>query len=169
MLRMTCSVGALLFCSVSTASAQLRPVWDLGGGVASGRGTGLGVAAQAGMELRSPSSPFALRFDGSFHQFGQGGRPLGGGGIQPLGNSVRASAATANVVFRLATGSIRPYVLGGAGAYALQGYGLNTGWTAGGGLEVQRGRYQFFGEVRGHFINSSVSHRLSPLVIGIRF
>ncbi len=76
---------------------------------------------------------------------------------------------TANVVFRLPTGSIRPYVLGGAGAYAIPGFGVNRGSTAGGGLEVQRGRYQFFGELRGHFINSSFGHRLSPLVLGIRF
>lgn len=144
------------------ASAQLRPMVDVAVELAGGKGRAAGAAAQVAFEfLPTTRLPIGVRADVSHHQWRDGF----------LNSHVtsRGTAATLDLVYRLPTTSIRPYVLAGVGGYAVQGLGLRPGWNLGGGLEVPLGRYSVFGELRGHFLDTRHRDRLTPLVLGIRF
>lgn len=152
----------LLAASSTPALAQTRPMVDVAAGVAGGRGRQAGVAAQIGFEFRPVSTlPIEARADLSHHQWHDG--------VFNSRQTARGTAATLDLVYRLPTTRVRPYVLGGVLAYAEQGLGLNPGWNVGGGLEVPVGRYGVFGEIRGHFLSTELHDRLTPLVLGIRF
>lgn len=154
---------ALLLTVVASApaSAQWQTRFDVGAGMTSADGTGAGTVAQLGFEVRPASAPVSLRVDGSYHQW------FAHAAIEDA--AFRASAVTVSAVYRLPAERVRPYILAGAGAYALRSEGAVTGWNLGGGIEVPRGRVSVFGEVRGHFVSSEFRQRLTPILLGIRF
>jgi hypothetical protein len=160
-MRIVGLLGMVLALSSTAAEAQLQRSLDVGAGIAAGDGTGAGAVAHIAFEAKPERSPIALRLDGSHHQWNDGfltGR-----------RAFRASATTLNVVYRVPVARVRPYVLGGVGAYALQGEGTATGWNVGGGVEMQVSRYRLFTEARSHFVDSQFRQRLTPLVFGLRF
>lgn len=161
MLRSIAAAALLVAAVAFPASAQLRPTLDVGAGIAGGSGTGAGVVGQVAFEFGATRIPVSLRVDASHHRWSDGF-------LTGLG-SYRASAATVNLVLRAPSGRVRPYVLGGVGSYALEGEGVRPGVNVGGGIEVPVGRYRLFGEIRGHFVNSQLEQRLTPLVVGLRF
>jgi len=155
-------VAVLLAVSGVSVLAQSRPMVDVAAGIAGGKGRAAGVAAQVAFEFQpSERLPVSVRADLSFHQWRDG--------LFNSHNTARGTAGTLDLVYRLPTTHVRPYVLTGIGGYAVQGLGFNPGWNVGGGLEVPLGRYSVFGEVRGHFLRTDFRDRLTPIILGIRF
>ncbi len=163
MLKVIAVVTAILLAGASAPGlTQTRPMVDVAAGVAGGRGGELGVAAQVAFELRPIARlPIGVRVDVSHHQWHEG--------FLTSHETIRGTAATLDLVYRLPTMRVRPYILTGIGAYAVQGEGLSPGWNLGGGLEVPIGRHSLFGEIRSHFLSTESNARLTPFVVGVRF
>lgn len=156
------AAAVLLMVSGTSVLAQSRPMVDVAAGLAGGKGRASGVAAQVAFEFYPTSRvPVSVRADLSLHQWRDG--------FLNSHNTARGTAGTLDLVYRMPTTHVRPYVLTGVGAYAVQGLGFKPGWNVGGGLEVPLGRYSVFGEVRGHFLRTDMQDRLTPIVLGVRF
>lgn len=156
------SVAAVLLTLASApALAQWQPTVGLGGGLTTGTDAGTGAVAQVGVELGRAGLPLALRVDASHQQWH--GRFLSGRDTR------HASAVTTNLVLRLRTEGVRPYLLAGVGLYDVRDNPVRGGVNGGGGVEARLGRTRLFGEVRHHVVNTQARHRFTPVVLGVRW
>jgi hypothetical protein len=114
--------------------------------------------------------PVGARFDVMYHSLG--GKDLG----LLEADDLNVLAGNANVVLTVSnTGTVRPYVLGGVGAYNLDAGGSSEsvtkfGLNGGGGIEFGVGGFNTFVEARLHSIFTEDSKtNIVPVVFGIRF
>jgi len=162
------SLGAL---AVRPAAAQrpVRVALSVGGTVAApvGDATG-GLNAQLSALLGRPTGRLGLRADLAY--FGAGRSTLGGQ-ISPRAD-VYSLSLNGVVNLRPASARVRPYLIGGLGAY---NSGLEAGrsWSAGAnaglGTTVRVGGRELFAEARLHTLADSYPGSFLPLSLGVRF
>ena len=173
------------FIAAAPGQAQIGLVLGAGGtlrgALSSGVSyNGVGYNVLAGLVLRAPLLPFAIRVDGQYDQFSS-----------PLNvYQDRIYSATVNAEYSLPTPLVRPYIVGGAGYYHItaryfnplaapgspteievptSGMGMNAGLGARSGL----GDIGLFIEWRYHYVfaggaNNPAGHTAyAPFTIGL--
>lgn len=182
--------GALLILTASAAAAQ---------------GIGLGVGTMvpqgdladdaktgfAGIASFEFGSRIAFRAEALWANSDLKGRIITDGSGVPLpdeadvSGDVKYIGGLGTVVMHFGTGTLRPYVLGGAGYYNRSGsqrardaagdfreLSLNEsdlGFHFGAGLKVSLGGFQLFGEARYHRVNSDDGDtNFVPIIVGVR-
>jgi len=174
MKRLALTVGTVLVAVMARpAHAQLGVKFLVGGGVQVPVGefadyAKTGWHAMAGIELAPPLSPVSFRADGFYGRSSHEG---------DFGEATKLYGGTANVLYRLGAGPIRPYVIGGIG-YAVHDYdpgtsGFESGsegkftWGGGLGLTLGLGPLNVFAE--GRYLARGSETQFIPVVAGLRF
>jgi len=150
----------------SIANAQgLQPNFGFGGGVAfpiDAYQVGVGYSVQAFVGFDAPG-PLGARFEGAFNQF-------------PYVDKIDAWSGTANVVVRIPTKSVHPYVIAGIGYYTGLYVGPGSGHfgtNSGIGVRVPiAAKISFFTELRFHrtFEGRGLNQNYYlPLTFGLQF
>ncbi|HEV7990722.1 MAG TPA: outer membrane beta-barrel protein [Gemmatimonadaceae bacterium] len=163
-------------------SQAQRPVTlGLGGGVAMplsdfGDNLGPGWNALATLAIAVPVLPVGLRLDASYSRFNIEKVLLGSAGLP---ESEHVTSFTVNPVLRLPAVSplVTPYVIGGAGSYALGCSGgdvcatsTKVGWNLGGGATFSIFGLKGFAEARYHHTSKgSVEVAYVPLTFALTF
>jgi hypothetical protein len=117
--------------------------------------------------------PVGIRVDLAYNNFGEKGNPS----FLPAGN-LRSISATGNLVYRISSGAIAPYLIGGAGVY-------NThsdlpdfvfppsnffGWNIGGGIKMALRPFDVFLEAHYNQINvTNGSLKIIPITFGVMY
>jgi hypothetical protein len=180
-------IGAVSALVPATGNAQIGLLLGAGGtfrgNVPSGVSySGLGYNVLAGLVLRAPVLPIALRFEGQYDQFSS-----------PLSvYQDRIYSATVNAEYTLPTPLVHPYLVGGGGYYHITARYFNpssapgspseidapttgVGLNGGIGLRSGFGGVGFFGEWRYHYIfaggarNPSGHTSYAPFTVGVTF
>lgn len=166
------TAAALLAAPAAAASAQRALQVGLAAGatpVSHGdwdRGYAGGTHAQLSLALDRALGPLGVRADVFVHGFRR--KTFGG----TLSRRTTIPGATVSLVLPLGVAwAMRPYVLGGGGAYQTE-YGNGRAWhpglAAGAGVRFDVGRLDAFIEGRVHRTETSTP-RLVPLSVGIGF
>ena len=161
------------------ASAQLGLVKPFQLGIAGGaaqpmsdlkEGANLGYNGTAALAINLPFIPVGLRIDGAYNQFGA---KVDGG------SKLHVISATANVVYRLPSIGISPYVIGGAGYYmattttpsSANVEDKNLGWNAGAGINLPLSVFKAFVEARYNSVKTDSGAKMEfvPVTFGIMF
>ena len=191
-------VGAL-FASTGPAIAQgstsiIKPVsFGISGGVAvpsgdlsNGTGNGFtgvntGYDVTASLAIALPVLPFGLRGDASYNSFGQKNFAFPANvGNTSYNSGVRVASFTANIVYQISLPApiVRPYLIGGVGAYNTHFSGApsgqqsstNAGFNIGAGIALPLILANTFVEARYHRVNASQGTiAYIPVTIGIMF
>lgn len=204
MLRITqfAAATAMLATSVSVAGAQAAtslarpisfgisagaaiPTGDLSSGSSSGfTGVNTGYNVTGSLALAMPALPFGVRADAGYNKFGTRNLAFAANvtnaGSAHYNADARVLSFTANAVLPLALHAtvLRPYLIGGAGAYnvRLSPFGVNGssqnnfGFNLGGGLTVPLTGFNTFIEARYHHANQSHgSVGFVPITVGVMF
>jgi opacity protein-like surface antigen len=171
---------AILAATASTSSAQSNkavsigisggasiPVGDFGDLYTTGwNGTG-------SLMFRSLGSPLGIRIDGMYNRLSVKDDVIG----VPFDN-VSIASANANLVYNLQGTGITPYLIGGAGAYWLQGHGngfngdsqSKLGVNGGIGASFQLSGFNTFIEARYHHVfTDENATQFIPVTFGISF
>jgi hypothetical protein len=160
--------GALMV-SATTAEAQ-RPVSvGLAAGLSAPIGDfadthKMGWNATASLGFNFPASAVGVRFEGFYNSFeGENNIP-----------KATIAGATANVLYHLGGQTVRPYVIGGVGAYnnKIEGGSSETdfGINAGLGFKFGLGTLTTFAEARLHTVAASPDDfQFIPITFGIEF
>ena len=130
--------------------------------------TNMGYNGTVAMAINLPFIPVGLRVDGAYNQFGQ----------KAGSAKLHIMSATGNVVLKLPSVGIAPYLIGGAGIYmptvTAPGLASSTenhfGWNAGAGVSLPVAFAKTFVEAR--YNNVSVnggSLKFVPVTFGIMF
>lgn len=129
----------------------------------------IGYNGTVAMAINLPFIPVGLRVDGAYNQFGQkAGVPA----------KLRVASATGNVVWRLPSIGISPYLIGGAGLYMQSvtptGGTATTdshlGWNAGAGINLPLAAFNAFVEARyNSYSTTGGSVKFVPVTFGIMF
>lgn len=160
------------------ASAQLGLVKPFQIGIAGGAAqpmsdlqdaATLGYNGTVALGINLPFIPVGLRIDGAYNQFGQkDGIPL----------KTHTVSATGNVVWRLPSVGISPYLIGGAGLYMVSvtpdgGDAVTenkVGYNAGAGITLPLSVFKAFVEARyNHVPMDGVAMKFVPVTFGIMF
>ena len=129
----------------------------------------LGYNATAALGISLPFIPVGLRIDGAYNTFGE---------KDNLGFKTHAISATGNLVWRLPSIGISPYVIGGAGLYMVSvtptgGDAVtenHMGWNAGAGVNLPLGFLKAFVEARYNNVSlDGGSMKFVPVTLGIMF
>lgn len=162
--------------SVSHAQLGLKP-FSLGiaGGAtqpmsATKDGAEMGYNGTVALAINVPLIPLGLRIDGAYNQFGA---------KTGVAGKLRVASATGNVVWRLPSVLISPYLIGGAGLYmssrSLPGATTNPtsndfGWNAGAGLNLPLSVFHAFVEARYNSVKTDTGKmQFVPVTFGIMF
>jgi hypothetical protein len=155
-------LGVLKPFQLGVAGGVTQPMSDLK------NGADMGYNATAALGINLPFIPVGLRIDGAYNAFGQkAGVPA----------KLHAISATGNVVWRLPSIGISPYLIGGAGLY------MNTtdvsgqtqtdnhlGWNAGAGINLPLSVFHAFVEARYNRVTLDTgSMQFVPVTVGIMF
>jgi opacity protein-like surface antigen len=147
---------------LGVAGGAAQPMSDLK------TGSNMGYNGTVAMGINLPFLPVGLRVDGAYNQFGQ---KAGGAKLHIL-------SATGNVVLRLPSMGLSPYLIGGAGMYipTVEAAGLPSasenhfGWNAGAGVSLPLTFVKAFVEARYNRISvNGSSMEFVPLTFGIMF
>jgi hypothetical protein len=177
--RLTACAAALLAVSASTAQAQTaaaaRPVsFGVAGGLSIPTGDAgdvikSGFVAGGLLEVTRPASPIAFRFEVDYQRFDSKLDVPGAGNL-------RVISGVANVLYKFAGQTARPYLLGGVGLFnsgsSVEGSESENdfGGNVGIGLELPLSGITAFGDVRYQAIFASPDNvNLIPIRVGIRF
>ncbi len=160
---------------VSQAQLGLLKPFQLGiaGGAAQpmsnlSTGNNMGYNGTVAMAINLPFIPVGLRVDGAYNQFGQ----------KTGGAKLHIMSATGNVVWKLPSIGVSPYLIGGAGLYipTVQAPGLasssdkHLGWNAGAGINLPLSVFNAFVEARyNHVTVKGGSMQFVPVTFGIMF
>jgi hypothetical protein len=156
-------LGMLKPFQLGIAGGAAQPMSDLSDGASTGfNGT-------VAMAINLPFIPVGLRVDGAYNQFGE---------KAGVGGKLHIMSATGNVVFKLPSIGVSPYLIGGAGLYmptvTAPGVASTTenhlGWNAGAGISLPLAFAKTFIEAR--YNNVSVdggSLKFVPVTFGIMF
>ncbi|HEY1952304.1 MAG TPA: outer membrane beta-barrel protein [Gemmatimonadaceae bacterium] len=150
---------------LGVAGGAAQPMSDLK------NGANMGFNATAAMGINLPLIPVGLRVDGAYNQFGE---------KAGVGAKLHVISATGNVVWRLPSVGIAPYLIGGAGLYMQTATSTGTtsasvsdshlGWNAGGGVNLPLGVFKAFVEARYNSYSTSASSvKFVPVTLGIMF
>ncbi len=160
------------------ASAQLGLVKPFQLGIAGGASqpmsdlkdaADMGYNGTVAMGINLPFIPVGLRIDGAYNQFGEkAGIPA----------KLHVVSATGNVVWRLPSIGISPYLIGGGGLYMQSvtptgGSATNDnhlGWNAGAGVSLPLTVFKAFVEARYNSYKTATGNvSFVPLTFGIMF
>lgn len=127
-----------------------------------------GWNASVALGFNMPVSNLGFRFEGFYNEFGGKTRGL----VTQL--DLRIAGGTADVTYALGGSTIRPYLIGGVGAYNSKFKGgssdTNFGINAGGGFKFALGTLSTFAEARLHtFSSSGNSTQFVPITFGVEF
>lgn len=150
--------------SLGIAGGATQPMSDLKDGA------DMGYNATAALGINVPLIPVGLRIDGAYNQFGaKAGIP----------GKLRVVSATGNVVLRLPSAVISPYLIGGAGLYmsSVSAPGTTSsptnndfGWNAGAGLNLPLSVFHAFVEARYNSVKTDNGKmEFVPVTFGIMF
>jgi hypothetical protein len=147
--------------SIGVAGGVTQPMSDLS------TDAKLGYNGTAALEIHLPFIPVGLRVDGAYNSFGE---KITGTG------KLHAISATGNLVFRLPSVGISPYLIGGAGLYMV-GSDLagatnenHMGWNAGAGVNLPLTFVHAFVEGRYNRVSANGSSmQFVPVTVGIMF
>lgn len=149
--------------SVGIAGGLSIPTGDAGDAIESGFVVG-GL-----LEFARPVSPVAFRFEVDYQRFGSKLDVPGAGNL-------RVISGVANVLYKFAGETARPYLLGGVGLFntgsSVEGSESETdfGANVGVGLELPLSGITAFGDVRYQAIFASPDNvNLIPIRVGVRF
>jgi hypothetical protein len=156
-------LGMLKPFQLGIAGGAAQPMSDLKDGA------NTGFNGTVAMAINLPFIPVGLRVDGAYNQFGE---------KAGAGAKLHIMSATANVVFKLPSVGVSPYLIGGAGLYmptvTAPGLASSTenhlGWNAGAGISLPVAFAKTFLEAR--YNNVSVnggSLKFVPVTFGIMF
>ena len=156
-------LGMLKPFQLGIAGGAAQPMSDLSDGAS------MGYNGTVAMAINVPFIPVGLRVDGAYNQFGE---------KNGAGAKLHIMSATGNVVFKLPSVGISPYLIGGAGLYmptvTAPGLASSTenhfGWNAGAGISLPLAFAKTFVEAR--YNNVSVdggSLKFVPVTFGIMF
>ena len=156
-------LGVLKPFQLGVAGGVTQPMSDLKDGA------DLGYNATAALGINLPFIPVGLRVDGAYNAFGQkAGVPA----------KLHTISATGNVVWRLPSVGISPYLIGGAGLYMQSvtptGGTATTdnhlGWNAGAGINLPLTVFKAFVEARyNSYSTTGGSVKFVPVTLGIMF
>ncbi len=162
----------------STVLAQRPITFGMGGGVTpttSARPSSLdyssGAHAQLSAEKARLLGRVGVRLDAFVHGFA---RPTFNG-FQSGRTSVFGASVSLVLPLAAETSRFKPYLLAGSGTYRTDTGGsvpnpeMHHGLSAGGGLELERGRMRPFIESRAIKVYDGSTPRLFPVSIGVRF
>jgi hypothetical protein len=165
------ALGLLGWGLPSLAHGQLRPAFFIGGGATVSTGefgdyANTGWQALGGVELPLGNGPLSARVDAFYGRSSHQG---------DLGEGTKLPGATASLLYRFGTSSIRPYLIGGAGFISHKYDPGSSGFSAesesmfalafGAGLGFGRGNVRFFVESR--MIRGSEETSYVPIVGGV--
>ena len=145
------------------AGGAAQPMSDLK------NGADLGYNGTVAMGINLPFIPVGLRIDGAYNQFGA--KAAGGSKLHVI-------SATGNVVWRLPSIGISPYVIGGAGYYmattttpsSANLKDNNLGWNAGAGINLPLSVFKAFVEARYNSVKTDTGKmEFVPVTFGIMF
>ena len=157
-------LGMLKPFQLGIAGGAAQPMSDMSDGASTGfNGT-------VAMAINLPFIPVGLRVDGAYNQFS--------GKAAAADTKLHIMSATGNVVFKLPSVGVSPYLIGGAGLYmpSVSAPGLSSstenhfGWNAGAGISLPLAFAKTFIEAR--YNNVSVdggSLKFVPVTFGIMF
>jgi hypothetical protein len=131
----------------------------------------LGYNGTVAMGINLPFIPVGLRIDGAYNQFGE---------KAGIGAKLHVVSATGNVVWRLPSVGISPYLIGGAGLYMSTATSTGTvsatqsdshlGWNAGAGINLPLSVFKAFVEARyNSYSTDAGTVKFAPLTLGIMF
>jgi len=155
-------LGVLKPFQLGVAGGVTQPMSDLKDGA------DLGYNATAALGINLPFIPVGLRIDGAYNAFGQkAGVPA----------KLHTISATGNVVWRLPSVGISPYLIGGAGLYMVTAdvsgasqTDNHLGWNAGAGINLPLSVFKAFVEARYNRITTDAgSMQFVPVTVGIMF
>jgi hypothetical protein len=128
--------------------------------------TGFNVTGTIGFQ---PSMiPLGVRVDGAYNQFGA----KGGGG------NAHFTSVTGNLVYKMPSTGVSPYIIGGAGWYntavTVTGFGTlsenDFGWNVGGGISMPLSGFDTFLEARYNQVQvTNGSLKFIPITFGVMF
>lgn len=128
-----------------------------------------GYNGTVAMAINLPFIPVGLRVDGAYNAFG----------VKALaGSKLHVMSATGNVVWRLPSIGVSPYLIGGAGLYmsgvtapgATSSTDSHLGWNAGAGINLPLSVFKAFVEARYNRISANGSSmEFVPVTFGIMF
>lgn len=171
---------ATIALAAAPASAQLGLVKPFQLGIAGGAaqpmsdlkdGANMGYNATAALGINLPFIPVGLRIDGAYNQFGE---------KAGVGAKLHVISATGNLVWRLPSVGISPYLIGGAGLYMATATSTGTvsasatdnhmGWNAGAGINLPLSVFKAFVEARyNSYSTDAGSVKFVPVTFGIMF
>jgi hypothetical protein len=155
-------LGLLKPFQLGIAGGAAQPMSDLS------TGSNMGYNGTVAMAINLPFIPVGLRVDGAYNQFGQ----------KTGGAKLHIMSATGNVVWRLPSIGLSPYLIGGAGLYipTVQAPGLasasenHLGWNAGAGINLPLSVFNAFVEARYNRVTvKGGSMQFVPVTFGIMF
>ncbi len=155
-------LGVLKPFQLGIAGGAAQPMSDLS------TGSNLGYNGTVAMGINLPFIPVGLRIDGAYNQFGQ----------KTSGAKLHIMSATGNVVWKLPSIGVSPYLIGGAGLYipTVQAPGLanasgnHFGWNAGAGINLPLSVFKAFVEARYNSVSvNGASMQFVPVTFGIMF
>jgi hypothetical protein len=156
-------LGMLKPFQLGIAGGAAQPMSDLSDGASTGfNGT-------VAMAINLPFIPVGIRVDGAYNQFGE----KAGSGAK-----LHIMSATGNLVFKLPSVGVSPYLIGGAGLYmptvTAPGLASSTenhlGWNAGAGISLPLAFAKTFVEARYNNVKTDTgSLKFVPVTFGIMF
>ena len=148
--------------SIGVAGGVTQPMSDLSDA------SDMGYNGTVALGINLPFIPVGLRIDGAYNQFGQ----------KAGGPKLHIMSATGNVVWKLPSIGVSPYLIGGAGLYipTVEVSGLPSsseskfGWNAGAGINLPLTVFKAFVEARyNSYSTDAGSVQFVPLTFGIMF
>ena len=155
-------LGLLKPFQLGIAGGAAQPMSDLK------TSSNLGYNGTVAMAINLPFIPVGLRVDGAYNQFGQ----------KTGGAKLHIMSATGNVVWKLPSIGLSPYLIGGGGLYipTVQAPGLAStsdkhfGWNAGAGINLPLSVFNAFVEARYNRVTvKGGSMQFVPVTFGIMF
>jgi hypothetical protein len=148
---------------IGIAGGAAQPMSDLSDAAS------IGYNGTVALGISLPFIPVGLRIDGAYNQFGQ---------KDAVPFKTRTVSATGNVVWRLPSVGISPYLIGGAGLYMVSvtpdgGDAVTEnklGYNAGAGINLPLSVFKAFVEARyNHVQMDGGSLKFVPVTFGIMF
>jgi len=162
--RANAQLGALKPISLGIAGGAAQPMSDLK------EGASIGYNGTVALAINLPFIPVGLRVDGAYNQFGE---------KTGIPGKLHVMSATGNVVWRLPSIGISPYLIGGAGLYAtaVTAPGVTSttdshlGYNAGVGINLPLSVFKAFVEARYNRVQLDNSQHMEfvPVTFGIMF
>ena len=156
-------LGVLKPFQLGIAGGAAQPMSDLK------TSNNMGYNGTVAMAINLPFIPVGLRVDGAYNQFGQ----------KTGGPKLHVISATGNVVYRLPSIGISPYVIAGAGYYmatttvpsSASVKDNNLGWNAGAGINIPLSVFKAFVEARYNSVSVDGGGKMEfvPVTFGIMF